>query len=377
MIEIRNDLAFVAGRQVRYVQTEHMGGRIVATGIALHDTAGGPPGDSVSWLKSNPRQASAHAIILPDGAIVQLAPFDRRTNHAYPSRWRGREGCNGFMVGLEIVNPGALLPRGDRFVSSFGQLYDGAIHAKSPAHTGEWWLPYTEAQLDTIERLVTALARAYPTITEVVGHHDVSPGRKSDPTPLMPWPRMRAALASGRAARTTPPPLVPAPIDAVRVQKRLAELGYYDGLIDTNIGPKAKAAVFTFQEQHGLAGSGRLDSVTIERLFAETAKPMPTGTREDATAADVVKVSETAAVGAIAQRDGSIATSIGTVTLLVATFTKLGESLKEAIVAWGGEVVLVALGLGLALWGWRHYKQGKDIIAARLAAFRAGASAKG
>jgi hypothetical protein len=57
-------------------------------------------------------------------------------------------------------------------------------------------MPYTEAQLHTVEQLITALGWEYP-IGEVVAHHDIAPGRKIDTTPLMDWPRMRAALESG------------------------------------------------------------------------------------------------------------------------------------------------------------------------------------
>ena len=56
-------------------------------------------------------------------------------------------------------------------------------------------MPYTEDQLHTVERLIGALAREYP-IIDVVAHHDISPGRKVDTTPLMDWPRMRGVLES-------------------------------------------------------------------------------------------------------------------------------------------------------------------------------------
>jgi hypothetical protein len=107
-IEIVQDKAVVDGSSAQYVPTAHVGGRIEPTLFILHDTAGGPPGDSVSWLARNPNSVSAHVIVKLDGSIVQLAPFDRRTNHAGASQWRGRSGCNGWSIGIEIVNPGQL-----------------------------------------------------------------------------------------------------------------------------------------------------------------------------------------------------------------------------------------------------------------------------
>jgi N-acetylmuramoyl-L-alanine amidase len=83
-------------------------------------------GDSVSWLARNPNSVSAHVIVRTDGSIVQLAPFDRRTNHAGASQWRGRSGCDGWSIGIEIVNPGRLRGTPDWAVSSFGRTYPGA-----------------------------------------------------------------------------------------------------------------------------------------------------------------------------------------------------------------------------------------------------------
>ena len=52
--DIVNDRLVVNGKPVRYVQTKHVGGRIEAAAVVLHDTAGGPPGDSVGCSASAP-----------------------------------------------------------------------------------------------------------------------------------------------------------------------------------------------------------------------------------------------------------------------------------------------------------------------------------
>ena len=51
-------------------RTEHVGGRIEPVAIVVHDTAGGPPGDSVGWLRKNPKKVAAHAIIMIDGTLL-------------------------------------------------------------------------------------------------------------------------------------------------------------------------------------------------------------------------------------------------------------------------------------------------------------------
>ena len=121
-----------------------------------------------------------------DGTLVQLADFDLKTNHAGKSIWRGVKNCNGRMIGLEMQNPGHL--RGSRTRRSrtlAGSMATPRVwwRASRRSGTGELlWMPYTEAQLRTLEQTIGALGRGYPTITEVIGHHHISPGRKDDPT---------------------------------------------------------------------------------------------------------------------------------------------------------------------------------------------------
>ena len=43
----------------------------------------------------------------------------------------------------------------------------------------------------TLDAIVAALREAYPTIQEVVGHDDISPGRKVDPGPAFPMSRFQ------------------------------------------------------------------------------------------------------------------------------------------------------------------------------------------
>jgi AmpD protein len=107
-------------------------------------------------------RVSAHFLVRRGGRIVQFVACRDRAWHAGASRWRERERCNDFSVGVEM---------------------EGADD-----------IPYTGAQYRATAKLVAALARRYP-IAEVVGHSDIAPGRKTDPGPAFDWPRFRAALA--------------------------------------------------------------------------------------------------------------------------------------------------------------------------------------
>lgn len=365
VLEFRNDRLSIDGTPARFVPARDVGGRIVPSLIVLHDTAGGLDAEgSISWLAGNPGQTSAHFVVGRDGAITQLAPADRKCNHAGKSSWRGREFVNGFGIGIEIVNPGKLLTRGEGAVASFGKVYDCAEYGIGRCCTSEhgdgWWMPYTPAQLAAVEHLVAALARAYPSIKEVVGHHDISPGRKVDPTPLMDWPRMRGALAA-RAGQQTEPQL-----NVEALQIRLKALGYYTGLTDGQLGTRTESAVFAFQKENGVATTGRLDVATTRLIESDAAKPMPTGHREEATPQSLVaQGSQTMAAALDSQNAGKVQAGLATVTGVLVAF-------KSFVAEAGVEIVIVFLLALVALYGLKLIKSGSDLAAHRLAEHKSG-----
>ena len=105
---------------------------------------------------------SAHFVLRRDGGVVQFVGCDERAWHAGRSRWRGRENCNDFSIGIELEGL-----EGQAFM---------------------------EAQYAALVRLLLALARRYP-IEGVAGHEHVAPMRKLDPGAGFEWRRLAAALA--------------------------------------------------------------------------------------------------------------------------------------------------------------------------------------
>lgn len=110
-------------------------------------------------------RVSAHFLIRRSGEILQFVPCARRAWHAGESVWRGRSRCNDFSIGVEL---------------------EGADE-----------VPYTAMQYAALARLARVLRRAYP-LTDIVGHCDIAPGRKTDPGPAFDWGRLETALARGR-----------------------------------------------------------------------------------------------------------------------------------------------------------------------------------
>jgi AmpD protein len=106
-------------------------------------------------------RVSAHFYVRRDGALQQFVPVHRRAWHAGASRWRGRERCNDFSVGVELEG-----------------LEGGAFAA---------------AQYACLVRLARALAAALP-LRACAAHSDVAPGRKRDPGARFGWQRLLRAL---------------------------------------------------------------------------------------------------------------------------------------------------------------------------------------
>ena len=111
-------------------------------------------------------KVSSHMLVRRDGELVQYVPLHGRAWHAGQSSYRGRERCNDFSIGIEL---------------------EGADD-----------IPYEPVQYRQLAELIVNLCRTYPTLAteRVVGHSDVSPGRKTDPGPAFDWQRLRALIAA-------------------------------------------------------------------------------------------------------------------------------------------------------------------------------------
>ncbi len=109
-------------------------------------------------------RVSAHLFIDRRGRTTQFVPFNERAWHAGVSRWRGRDGCNDFAIGIELE--------------------------------GEDHRPYTQAQYVRLGKVLSALVDFYPRLSRaaIVGHLEVAPGRKTDPGPIFDWRRVLAGL---------------------------------------------------------------------------------------------------------------------------------------------------------------------------------------
>lgn len=187
---------------VEYQQARWIGGTIVPEIVILHDTAGSlTKGNSAAYLRDNDAKVSVHFVVERDGTIVQQVPTNRRASHAGKSSYHGEADCNGFALGIEIVNPGkmeAVRGRVDQARAWWGQVFsadDFPIEARqTPEHGHGLWMEYPPEQIAAVVKLLEALFREIKTLKDIRTHWYVSPGRKTDTNPLFPLGAVRAKV---------------------------------------------------------------------------------------------------------------------------------------------------------------------------------------
>jgi N-acetylmuramoyl-L-alanine amidase len=153
----------------------------------------------VSTLTNPATKASAHLVIGRSGDIHQLVPFNIIAWHAGASRHieTNRQGINKYSIGIELVNAGPLRKMNEvQYISWFGKIYpqEDVMEALHPNETEpRYWQRYSEEQLAACLEVSRLLAATYP-ITYILGHDEISPGRKIDPGPLFLMDRFRAKV---------------------------------------------------------------------------------------------------------------------------------------------------------------------------------------
>jgi N-acetylmuramoyl-L-alanine amidase len=208
---------------VPYKAATASGGAMTPTLILLHDTAGRlDKGSSVSWFCSKECPTSAHLVVERDGSVTQMVPFNKKAFHAGRSSWKGKEFCNSYAIGIEIVNPGELDASGKAW---FGETFPDSVRKTTKEHGTANWIGYTPEQIEAVTAICKALAEKYA-IEDISTHWFVSPKRKVDPGPLFPLEELRAAVfpANSPIALAAPMPS-PQPVHKVSRKMKAASAG--------------------------------------------------------------------------------------------------------------------------------------------------------
>ncbi|MGB5417516.1 N-acetylmuramoyl-L-alanine amidase [Algibacter sp.] len=101
-------------------------------------------------------QVSSHYVICDDGTITQMLNDLLRGWHAGNSNWGKVSDINSVSIGIELDNDGQE--------------------------------PFSYAQINSLTALLEELTEKYKIPKHnIIGHADIAPGRKVDPSALFPW----------------------------------------------------------------------------------------------------------------------------------------------------------------------------------------------
>ncbi len=158
--------------------------------VIIHHTTNDTAERAVATLTDPLRQVSAHYLVARDGRIIYLVDEKMRAWHAGDSYWGGNRDINSASIGIELDNNGRE--------------------------------PFAEPQIAALLLLLADVkARWNIPTANFLGHGDVAPGRKVDPSAWFPWQR----LAAAGFGLWCDPPYDPAPAGVADVTL-LAALGY-------------------------------------------------------------------------------------------------------------------------------------------------------
>ncbi|TRY32104.1 N-acetylmuramoyl-L-alanine amidase [Aliiglaciecola sp. M165] len=195
----------LSGGNAKYQASPNHGGKFNqsrADTIVIHFTAGSSFDSSVNHLCSEKAKASAHLVIGRGGEVTQLVPFDTIAWHAGRSQWKGRSGLNRFSIGIELDNAGELTKNeAGEFSSWFNRVYS-ASEVHKGVHRNQskssFWHAYSQTQIEKTFEICELLCEVYG-ITEILGHEEIAPSRKTDPGPAFPLEKLRQSVTTDRA----------------------------------------------------------------------------------------------------------------------------------------------------------------------------------
>jgi N-acetylmuramoyl-L-alanine amidase len=150
------------------------------TYVVLHHTSDSSVDEALRTLTTRASGVSSHYLISRDGKVFYLVDEARRAWHAGESYWAGQRDLNSASIGIELDNNG--------------------------------WEPFAEPQIAALLALLADLKARYKLpASSFLGHGDIAPGRKVDPSAYFPWKRL---AQHGFGLWCDPPyPVVPAGLD--------------------------------------------------------------------------------------------------------------------------------------------------------------------
>ena len=128
--------------------------------IIIHYTGMKKESVAIKRLQDPKSRVSSHYLIKRNGEIINLIPDLFEAWHAGVSSWKNFKSLNKNSIGIEITNPG---------------------HQHG-------YKKFSKKQIFSLQKLLKILLKKYKIKKKyILGHSDISPGRKKDPGEKFPW----------------------------------------------------------------------------------------------------------------------------------------------------------------------------------------------
>ena len=128
--------------------------------IIIHYTGMKKESVAITRLQDPKSKVSSHYLIKRNGEIINLVPDLFEAWHAGVSSWKHFKSINKNSIGIEMTNPG---------------------HQHG-------YKRFSEKQIFSLQKLLKTLVKKYKIKKKyILGHSDISPGRKKDPGEKFPW----------------------------------------------------------------------------------------------------------------------------------------------------------------------------------------------
>ena len=128
--------------------------------IIIHYTGMKKESAAIKRLQDPKSKVSSHYLIKRNGEIINLVPDLFEAWHAGVSSWKHFKSLNKNSIGIEITNPG---------------------HQHG-------YIRFSKKQIFSLQKLLNILVKRYKIKKKyILGHSDISPGRKKDPGEKFPW----------------------------------------------------------------------------------------------------------------------------------------------------------------------------------------------
>lgn len=127
--------------------------------VVIHHTAQNSCEQTLKTFTLPRTQVSSHYVVCRTGTVFHMLNDHLRAHHGGASFWGGTTDLNSSSIGIEIDNNGSE--------------------------------PFTDAQINSLLTVLKNLKSSFRIPAKnFIGHADIAPGRKVDPSRLFPWERL-------------------------------------------------------------------------------------------------------------------------------------------------------------------------------------------